>query len=105
MRLFLFVFLGLLCAGNFPVQSYAGDDLINFSKQQEEALVVKVSVADTIVLEDGRKIKMIGIESAGAPARHYVKLDKSGRPLEEPQDAVIPLEEQAVTYAQSLLEG
>ncbi len=48
------------------------DELIHFSKRQEEALVVKVIASDMIVLEDGRRIKLIGIESAGDPPRKYV---------------------------------
>ena len=81
------------------------DDLFNFSKKQDEALVVKVVASDLIVLEDGRRVKLIGIESAGPPPHKYVKYDDKGHVIEEPEEPTIPLEEQALTYAQDLLEN
>ena len=39
------------------------DELLHFSKKQEEVLIVKVNSADSAVLEDGRRIKLIGIEA------------------------------------------
>ena len=63
------------------------------------------SASDLIVLEDGRRVKFIGVESAGPPPRHYVKYDDKGHVIEEPEEPTIPLEEQALTYAQDLLEN
>ena len=81
------------------------DDLFNFSKKQQEALVVKVAASDLIVLEDGRRVKLIGIESAGLPPQKRVKYDDKGHVIAEPEEPTIPLEEQALTYAQELLEN
>ena len=81
------------------------DDLFNFSKKQDEALVVKVITSDLIVLEDGRRIKLIGVESLGPPPHQYVKYDDKGHVIEEPVEPTISLEEQALTYAQDLLEN
>jgi endonuclease YncB( thermonuclease family) len=81
------------------------DDLFNFSKKQDEALVVKVVASDLIVLEDGRRVKLIGVESAGKPPHQYVKYDDKGHVIEEPVEPTISLEEQALTYAQELLEN
>jgi endonuclease YncB( thermonuclease family) len=81
------------------------DDLFNFSKKQEDALIVKVVASDLIVLEDGRRVKLIGIESAGVAPHEYVKYDDKGHVIEEPEEPTIPLEEQALTYAQELLEN
>jgi len=81
------------------------DDLFNYSKKQEEALVVKVVASNLIVLEDGRRIKLIGIESAGSPPVQIVKYDDKGHVIEQPVEPTIPLEEQALTYAQDLLEN
>ena len=81
------------------------DDLFNFSKKQDEALVVKVVSSDLIVLEDGRHIKLIGVESAGKPPHQYVKYDDKGHVIEEPVEPTISLEEQALTYARDLLEN
>ncbi len=81
------------------------NDLFNFSKKQDEALVVKVVASNLIVLEDGRRVKLIGIESAGPPPRKYVKYDDKGHVIEEPVEPTISLQEQALTYAQELLEN
>jgi endonuclease YncB( thermonuclease family) len=81
------------------------DDLFNYSKKQEQVLVVKVVASDLIVLEDGRRVKLIGVESAGVPKRSYAKYDEKGHVIEEPVEPTISLEEQALTYAQNLLEN
>jgi micrococcal nuclease len=81
------------------------DDLFNYSKKQQEALVVKVAASDLIVLEDGRHVKLIGVESAGAPRHKYAKYDEKGHVIVEPEEPTIPLEEQALSYAQELLEN
>lgn len=82
-----------------------GDDLFNFSKKQDESLVVKVVASDQIVLEDGRRIKLIGIESIGPVPYKPVKFDDKGRVIEQPEEPTISLQEQALTYAQDLLEN
>lgn len=67
--------------------------------------MVKVAASDLIVLEDGRRVRLIGVESMGPPPHKYVKYDDKGHVIEEPQEPTIPLEEQALTYAQDLLEN
>jgi endonuclease YncB( thermonuclease family) len=81
------------------------NDLFNFSNKQEKVLVVKVLASDLIVLEDGRHIRLIGIESIGSPPRKPVKYDDKGHVIEVPEGPTIPLEEQALTYAQDLMEN
>src|SRR6266478_3548256 len=83
----------------------AADDLFNFSKKQEEVLVVKVAASNMIVLEDGRRVKLIGVDSVGPPPVRIVKYDSKGRMIEEPEEPTIPLQEQALTYAQDLMEN
>ena len=101
---FLFVLIFLFPA---PFAHCEGvDDLINFSKKQEEGLIVKVVNTDVVVLENSQRLKLIGIESAGQPPRKYVKYDEHGRVIEEEhKEPAIPLEEQALTYAQEIMEG
>ncbi len=82
-----------------------GNDLFNYSKKQEEALIVKVRASDLLVLEDGRRVKLIGVESAGPVPRKPIKYDIRGRVIEEPQEPSISLQEQALTYAQELMEN
>lgn len=81
------------------------DELMHFSSKQEDVLVVHVNAPDYVTLEDGRRIHLIGIESAGVvKPRNYTR-DKNGMIIPEKEDAAISLEEQALTYAQNLLEG
>ena len=82
-----------------------GDDLFNFSKKQDEALVVKVVASDLIVLEDGRRVKLIGVESLGPAPYKPVKYDDKGHIVEQPEEPTISLQEQAITYAVDLLEN
>lgn len=81
------------------------DDLFNFSKKKEEAMVVKVLASNRIVLEDGRHIKLIGIESLGPPPYKPVKYDDKGHVIAVPEEPTISLQEQALTYAQDLMEN
>ncbi len=86
------------------------DELINFSKKQTEALIVKVVKSDLVVLENGQKIKLIGIESAGDPPKQYKEIDPNDpQPtvtrIEKEPTAEIPSEAQALTYARELMEG
>lgn len=77
----------------------------HLSKKQEEALVVKVVDSDCIVLENGHRVKFIGISSIGLPAKKYVERDNNGVIIEEEPDNSISLEEEALTFAQQLLEN
>jgi len=97
--------LGAVIAGWSFAARAETDELFHFSQKQEEALVVKVKSSDTILLEDGRWVRLIGIESAGPPKPRRVKFDKSGKVIEEKEEPDIPLEDQALAYAQNLLEG
>lgn len=91
----------------FPAFCYAQEPLfVSFSNKQVQGLVVKVVDADKIVLENGQRIQLIGIESLGLPARKYVQRDKDGNVIEEFEDDLsISIEEQALTFAQELLEN
>lgn len=95
---FIFLFI-------HPCWADDNDSLFGFSHNQEEALVVKVLASDRIVLEDGRHVKLIGIESIGPPPPKEVIYDKTGKVIETVQEPTIPLEEQAISYAQDLMEN
>ena len=67
---------------------------------------MKVTNTDTIILENGQRIKLLGIDSFGFPPRPIVKYDDKGRPIEDATiEPTISLEEQAIVFAQSLMEG
>lgn len=105
--LFFFLTLWCLISSSVLAQSQGkNDDLFHSAYTQEEGLVMKVSSTDTLVLEDGRRVKLLGIESFGPPPRPLVKYDSKGRPIEEQKvEPTIPLEEQAIVFARNLMEG
>ena len=104
LNLLLFIIVFLFPAP--PARCEGVDELINFSKKQEEGLIVKVVSTDVVVLENGHRLKLIGVESAGEPSRREVKYDEHGRVVEnEHAEATISIEEQALSYAQELMEG
>ncbi|MBI3601554.1 MAG: thermonuclease family protein [Candidatus Omnitrophica bacterium] len=103
-RYFYLVILCLMTSS--VVAAEEGDELIHSTSKQEQVLVVKVTNTDTIILENGQRIKLLGIESFGLPPRSYIKYDDKGRPIENKEtEATIPLEEQAIVFAQNLMEG
>ncbi len=90
-----------------PSLSRAEEPLFsNFANKQEEGLVVKVIDADKIVLENGHRIQLIGVESIGLPKKKYVQRDRDGKVIEDVEaDLSITIEDQALTFAQELLEN
>lgn len=100
-RLLLILFL--FASPAWPSDS--NDDLFNFSKKKEEALIVKVITANECVIENGKRVKLIGVESVGQPVRQAVKFDDKGHIIPEPVEPTISIQEQALTYAQDLLEN
>ncbi len=97
----------VFCAWHTELVFAAHEDaeLFGSHTKQEEALVLKVIASDTIVLENGQRIKLLGIDSFGPPPRRIVKFDSKGRPIEEKVEPTISLQEQAIAYAQNLMEG
>jgi micrococcal nuclease len=89
------------------VRAQEADELIHTTETKlKEILVLKVTASDTIVLENGQRIKLLGVESYGPPPRPKVRYDNKGRPIEETVvEPTISLEEQAIVFAQELMEG
>ncbi len=81
------------------------DEMFISRRKQQEALVLKVSNSDTLLLEDNQRIKLIGVESIGLPSKKYIERDEKGNVIESPEDAFVSLEDQAIVFAQDLLEG
>ena len=108
MKLKLFLFLTFfLLATPFLAQS---SDNIEFSslanKKYAHVLVEKVISADTIRLESGEKIKLIGLKAPRPPKREKVEMDKNGF-IVEPEDSnpSTSVEEDAFNFTKSLIEG
>lgn len=83
-----------------------GGALFHTNHMNEEVLVLKVVASDTIVLENGQRIKLLGIDSFGPAPHRKIEYDNKGRPIEDKEiEPTISLEEQAIAYAQNLMEG
>lgn len=95
----------LLLLGGFPITSHAAEPLfLNQATKQDQGLVVKVVDSDKLVLENGQRIQLIGVQSIGLPARKRIEHDEDGEIIEVDDEVLITIEEQALTYAQEMVE-
>lgn len=85
-----------------------GADLIDhplFAKnKKEEAKVARVLSADTIRLEDDRKVVLIGLCAPEAPPPEKIERDQYGFVIEA-DVPYLSIEEQMMKFVQGLLEG
>ncbi len=80
------------------------DELFGFQKKYENVLVARVVGADTIILENDERIRLIGLTVPNPPKKTALKKDKFGFPIEE-FNPTTPIEEQALNFTKDLLEG
>ena len=79
------------------------DALIDKSPKSEEGLIVeKVLNADLILLQNGKKIRLIGLKAPQAPRQKNIQRDHFGNVIEPPVTPVKTIEERAFEYAKSL---
>jgi len=72
----------------------------------DDILVQKVVNADTLVLENGETIRLIGVRAFGNPVRKKkLSRDEYGFVVKEKVDWEVPVEEQAQEFVQELLKG
>lgn len=101
----------LTVAALFPPAAAAqfnlgGDDWRRYAPIDPENVRIKeVLSADTLVLENEEKIKLIGISAPKPPIPEKVERDRYGFVVKETVDPRIPLDEQALDFAKELLEG
>lgn len=104
MMILLTIFI-IMQAGPVFAERTSFSEIFQSYQQVKDTVIVKVIASDMIVLEDGRHIKLIGIESFGSAPRPILKYDKKGKLIEEQVEPTIPLEDQALYFAQDLLEN
>ncbi len=103
---FILIVLFLMSCSTGVFAQGLGGDLINTESKSREVLVLKVTSSDMIILEDGTRVKLLGIESYGPIPTSKIKYDRSGKPIEDTEvEPTISLEEQAIVFAQNLMEG
>ena len=105
--LLFLVFLGVsgTLSANFPIV-YANNPLLDKTNDYEDVLVIRVIRADTLLLESGEKIRLIGLNAPEAPKRKRNREEENKIivKVKEP-DLIIPVEERAFSFAKDLLEG
>ena len=89
--------------------SFAQSNLDIFFKndqQYKNVIVTKVISADTIALDSGERIRLIGIKSPEFyQEKKKIERDDHGFVIEDKPSPEIPIEQQAFEFAQDLLEG
>ena len=81
------------------------DILFGFQKKYDDVLVEHVFTADTLRLESGEKIKLIGLMAPGRPKRKKIEYDNFGLPIKRKISPMATIEEKALNFAKELLEG
>lgn len=106
-KLFIAALTILIC-GNTP-NVFGETDLLELgqaSAKYDDVVVQDVLRVDTLRLESGEIVKLIGARAFGNPARKKkVERDKYGFVVKEKSDLEVPPAEQALEYARELLEG
>ncbi len=74
------------------------------AKKYEHVRVEKVVRADTIILESGERIRLIGIEAPDPPRVRYVPTDPYGFPIKQELNPTTPIAQQSYEFARGLLE-
>ena len=94
----------------FPRRSQgqtAFEMILGSSAQYKDVTVNEVLSADTFKLENGKKIKLIGLRAPKAPKekKSEVERDQYGFRIKETVSLLTPIEEQAFDFVVELLEG
>ncbi len=101
-----FLLLWTISTGIVPL-AFAGNSfqqMLGPDERYHNVVVAKVIKADVFVLENGEKIRLIGLDAPDKPAKKKTEFDQFGFPIEN-VNPEIPLEEQAYNFARDLLEG
>lgn len=104
----IFHFLSIFSLLLFASASFSASDDISFSagKKQDRGLVERVVSTDTIVLEGGERVKLIGLKAPAVPRRSKIDYDEKGFiVVPENENPITTVEEEAIDFVQSLLTG
>lgn len=98
----ILMFVLLLAA----VPAIADSDFpLRVSDGYKEIKVEKILKSDVIILEDGKKIHLIGVKGFEAPKRYNRPTDAYGFVIEDPvTDPTTPVEDQAYEFVTELME-
>ena len=102
-KFILLLLTSFLLITSAVIAASADDSYFASTKKYDHVLVERVVSADTIILEGGEKIKLIGLKAPRPPRRDKQEYDKYGFVV-EPSNPITPMEEQAFDFVKSLLE-
>ena len=104
-RILNVVFWGaLLSCWPFHLCGFAGEDLLpRLANKYENVRVERVIKSDLIVLEDGKKIHLIGLKAFDKPRFKEVQRDEHGFIIEDTSDPTTSIEDQAYEFANRLM--
>lgn len=98
------IFMCLYAQGIYAQMNLAG--LAGGAELYNNVVVREVLRTDTILLENGETVKLIGVRAFGNPARKKkLTRDKYGFVIEEKVNPEVPMEEQAFAFVREWLEG
>ncbi|MDP8265111.1 MAG: thermonuclease family protein [Candidatus Aceula lacicola] len=102
----LFLLFFLCSAGQTASAEKKSDPLfLGLSQKNKKAVVENVTNSGLILLEDKRRVKLIGLKPLDRPKRKKQKFKKYNIPVEEEEKPTTTIEERAYGYANSLLKG
>lgn len=106
LKCILFFYFILLIVSDWAVAESNIKALSDFETAYANVRVERVITADSLTLESGEKIQLIGLDAPAAPRRKgNLPTDEHGFPIEEKANPQTPIEEQAYDFAKNLLEG
>jgi micrococcal nuclease len=101
----------IFCLGfalTFASSAVRAEELFtHLSDKYENVKVARVLKSDLILLDNGKKIRLIGVKAIDnlRPKQQDVERDKYGFVIEPPVDPATPVEERASDFAQDLLSN
>lgn len=108
MKIQTIIFASILLSYSSAAVAENSDELfrsIQNKNQFQDVIVERVISADTILVAEGKRIKLIGLKAPDAPPRPKVEYDKNNLLIEEPVLPENTLEEKAFAFAHKLLMG
>ncbi len=97
-------FVSLLFLFLSPVSRADLNPLLETTTRYKSVMVTGMVSVDTLVLEDGRKVTLIGVQGPGRAKIREERRDEHGFIIEDHSDPTTPVEEEAARFVRDLVE-
>jgi len=104
----VFLMTTVLLTPSISIADSALEPLFKTSQRYSDVLIKRVISSDTVELDTGERIKLIGIRSPEIPRRFKredIQKNEYGIIIEKKINPITPIEKQAYDFTQKLLEG